>query len=332
MAVLSGVTGAAATVVALAAVGSLSPRTVERVERTGTSSVVTPTTGTATAVAASIAPSVVTVTATVGEARRRGSGVVMSAEGLILTSESLVSGAETVEVTWPSGATATATGVGHDDMTGLAALEVDGTDHPVADLEIADPVPGATAITVAGPSRSGGPAIARSVVSAANVHADPDGGRLLGLIQTDQPVPGWADGGALVDVHGSLIGVCLVVPGREATGFAVPAAVAQRVAEDLGRTGSVERGWLGVRGTAVDADDPTPEGVRIDEVAPGSPAAAADLRAGDILTAVDGQPVRSLADVQSALVLSRPDDEVTIDRVRSASAGTVEVTLGETPD
>lgn len=330
---LSGITGAAATVVALAAVGSLSPRTIERVERAGTASVTTspPTTGTATAVAASIAPAVVQVTARVGEVRRRGSGVVMRDDGLILTSEALVSDADEVVVTWPSGTTATATARGHDDMTGLAAVEVDGTDHPAVDAEVADPVPGATAITVAGPSGDGGPTIARSVVSAANVHADAEGGRLLGLIETDQPVPDWADGGALVDDEGHLLGVCVVVSDDATTGFAVPAAVAQRVAEDLRAHGAVDRGWLGVRGTSVDAEEPMPAGLLVDEVAPDSPAADADLRPGDVLTSVDGRPVRSLADVQSALTLTRPEDEIRIQRVRAEGSTSVEVTLAEAP-
>lgn len=334
LAVLSGITGATATIVALAAMGSLSPRTVERIERVAApvAPAAVPTTSrSARAIASSVAPAVVEVTATVGVERRRGSGVVMTTDGLILTSSALVADATSVMVRWPSGRSGAATTHGHDDLTGLAALAVPGSDFPTATIDLSPPKPGETAITVASGTGSQGPTLTQGMVSSSQAHADPEAGRLLGLIETDRPVPGWADGGALVDGEGRLRGVCLSVPAHPATGWAVPVEVAQRVAEDLSTMGRVDRGWLGVRGAPSDPVETDPVGVGIDEVGVDSPAEAAGLLAGDVIVAVDRAPVRSLADVQAALTLTRPDQVVRVERARAGETTTVDVTLAETP-
>lgn len=334
LAVLSGITGATATIVALAAMGTLSPRTVERIERVAAppAPAAVPTSArSARTVASSVAPAVVEVTATVGTERRRGSGVVVTADGLILTSSALVAEATAVVVRWPSGRSSAATTHGHDDLTGLAALAVQGSGFPTAAVDLSPPMPGETAITVAAGTGSQGPTLTQGVVSSSQAHADPEAGRLLGLIETDRPVPGWADGGALVDGDGRLRGVCLSVPAHPATGWAVPVEVAQRVAEDLSTMGRVDRGWLGIRGTPSDPMETDPAGVGIDEVGVDSPAEAAGLVAGDLIVAVDRTPVRSLADVQAALNLTRPDQVVHLERARAGETTTVEVTLAETP-
>lgn len=333
VAVVSGVTGAAITVVALAAVGSLSPRTVERVEQARTTAVVATTAvrRSASSVAAEVAPAVVQVSATDGAARRKGSGVVVRSDGLILTSAALVVGADAVVVTWASGQAEPATLRGHDNMTGLAALSVETGSHPEVDTTSAAPQPGEVAITVGGSAGPSGPTLTQGVISATSTHADPEHGRLLGLIETDQPVPDWADGGALVDGEGRLLGVCLSVPEQATTGFAVPMDAAARVASELVATGRVDRGWLGVRGAESDASAGGPAGLEVEEVAPASPADQADIRTGDVLTSVDGHPVRSLADVQAALTLSRPGDEITVRRARDDQVSTIEVDLGTAP-
>ena len=105
----------------------------------------------------------------------------------------------------------------------------------------------------------------------------------------------------------------------------------ERVAEDLSTDGVVQRGWLGVSGTAADADETHPAGLAVDEVASGSPAEDAGLRSGDVLTAVAGYPVRSLADVQAALSLTRPGEEITVERDREGDATEVGVVLAAGP-
>jgi len=335
VAVLSGITGAAATVVALAAVGSLSTRTVNRVEREAVTSVVPvsiTTVSTARALTSSVAPAVVEVTVTAGSGeQRRGSGVVLTADGLILTSAHLVAGASSVVVTWPSGRAAAARVEGHDDLSGLAAITVDRSGLSTATVDLAPPEPGEVAVTVAASSGTAGPTLTQVVVSATRTHADADGGRLLGLIETDRPVPDGADGGALVDEDGNLRGVSLWVPDDVTTGWAVPAEVAQRVADDLSRLGRVDRGWLGVRGTASNPEGDVPAGLAVEDVAAGSPAHGVGLEPDDVVLAVDGQRVRSLADVQAALTMTRPGQLVTVERARDGTTSTLEVTLADAP-
>lgn len=332
VAVLSGLTGAAASVVVLATAGSLSTRSVTRIERR--TMAVSPSTTTprnVRTVAASAAPAIVEVAAAAGEQRRRGSGVVLRADGLILTSAQLVATADRVVVTWASGRTAEASVEGHDDMTGLAALRVEGDDLPTPTVEAQLPRPGDVAVTVAASSGTSGPTLTQGLVSATGAHADPDGGRLLGLIETDRPVPGWADGGALVDGDGRLRGVSLAVAGAAATGWAVPIAVAEQVAGDLDERGRVNRGWLGISGVPSDPDGDVPAGVSIAEVASDSPAAAAGLAPGDVVVAVAGQGVRSLADVQAAMIRFRPGQAVGVAVVNDGDTTIVEITLARAP-
>lgn len=332
VAVLSGLTGAAASVAVLAAVGSLSTRSVTRIERRTTSVAPSSTTlRSIRTVASSAAPAIVEVAASAGVERRRGSGVVLRADGLILTSARMVATADRVVVTWASGRTAEASVEGHDDMTGLAALRVEGDDLPTPTIEAQLPRPGDMAVTVAASSRTSGPTLTQGLVSATGAHADPDGGRLLGLIETDRPVPGWADGGALVDGEGRLRGVSLAVAGAEATGWAVPIALAEQVAGDLDARGRVDRGWLGISGVPSDPDGDVPAGLGIAEVASDSPAAAAGLAPGDVVVAVAGQGVRSLADVQATMIQVRPGQVVAVAVNHDGETTIVEITLARAP-
>lgn len=330
VAVISGLTGAAATLVSLAATGALAPRTVERGEEGGapTTAVAVTSVGIARSAATAVAPAVVEVTVTVGAASHRGSGVVLRSDGLILTSSQLVAAAGRVVVTWPSGRTKAATVAGHDPLTGLAALTVPGTGYPTATVDLTAPEPGEAAITVAGGT---GPVLTHAVVSTTGAHVRPDQGQLLGLIETNQPVPDGADGGALIDADGHLRGVSIQGPSSASAGWAVPVEVAQRVADDLRRIGRVDRGWLGVTGSTSDPAAAAPDGLTVDEVVAGSPADRAGLRAGDLLIAVDQDRVRTLADVKAALTMTRPGQVVRVERTRDGATETVTVTLGSTP-
>jgi S1-C subfamily serine protease len=314
------------------AMGAFSPKVVERIDRRPVADI-TPTTAVRTArvVASAVAPAVVEVTATLGDQRHRGSGVVIREDGLILTSGQLLGGVTTAVVTWPSGRSSTARVLGHDPLTGLAALDADGSGFPTVTLDVTPPRPGERAITVAAWSGSAGPTLTQGVISATGAHADPDGGRLLGLIEIDNPVPSWADGGALVDDQGRVRGVSIWVADGRATGFAVPAEAVRRVAGDLDQRGRVDRGWLGVWGATVDAGETTPAGVLVGEVISDSPADEVGITAGDIVTTVDGDRVRSLADIQAALALTRPGDRVVVERSRAGRVTTVTVVLAPAP-
>ncbi|QYG91374.1 PDZ domain-containing protein [Iamia sp. SCSIO 61187] len=335
--VLSGLAGAAVTVVSLAALGAFTAPTA-LVERDATGSTGPPTTAvrSAAAIATSVAPAVVEVTATVGDEVRHGSGVVARSDGLVLTSAQLVAGATAVGVTWPSGRREEASLEGRDPMTGLAAITVAGTGYPTATLDITPPRPGDQTITVSARSGSSAPLVVEGTVSATGTHVADGDALLVGLIETDHPVPAGADGGALVDRDGHLRGICVALTdptgtGPAETGWAVPAEVALRVADDLRRLGRVDRGWLGIAGAPVADAGAVPAGFAVDEVMAGSPAEQAGLAAGDVVLAVDDQRVRSLADVQAALTLTRPGQAVALEVNRADQTLEVEATLVPTP-
>lgn len=330
--VLSGLAGAAVTVVSLAALATFTAPSA-LVERGANGSSGPPTTaiGSAPAIATSVAPAVVEVTATLGDEVRHGSGVVARSDGLVLTSAQLVAVATAVVVTWPSGRREEATIEGRDPMTGLAAITVAGTGYPTATLDMTPPRPGDETIAVSARSGGSAPLVVEATVSATGTHVADGDAMVVGLIETDQPVPAGADGGALVDREGHLRGICIALADGVDTGWAVPAEVALRVADDLRRLGRVDRGWLGIAGAAVAGDDAAPAGFGVDEVMAGSPAEQAGLEAGDVVLAVDDQRVRSLADVQAALTLTRPGQTVALDVDRADHTLEVEATLVPAP-
>lgn len=327
---LSGLAGAAATVVSLAALGAFTTTVVER-DVAGPTAPPTTAVISATAIATGVGPAVVEVTATVGLQTRRGSGVVARSDGLILTSEQLVTGASTVVVTWPSGRQVEAVLEGVDDLTGLAAITVAGTGYPAATLDMTPPRPGDQAIAVSARSGGDAPTVVDATVNATSAHVEAGGAVLVGLIETDRAVPEDADGGALVDGDGNLRGICVALAHQTDAGWAVPAEVALRVADDLRRLGRVDRGWLGISGEPAATAGAVPAGFAVDRVMPGSPAELVGLAAGDIVLSVDDQRVRSLYDVKDALTLTRPGQSVVLEVNRGDETTLIEAVLTATP-
>ncbi|HEV7720513.1 MAG TPA: trypsin-like peptidase domain-containing protein [Iamia sp.] len=327
---LSGLAGAAATVVSLAALGAFTAPVAER-DVAGTTAPPTTAAISATAIATSVAPAVVEVTATVGLQTRRGSGVVARSDGLILTSEQLVTGASTVVVTWPSGRQVEAVLEGVDDLTGLAAITVAGTGYPAATLDMTPPRPGDQAIAVSARYGGDAPTVVDATVNVTSTHVEAGDAVLVGLIETDHAVPEDADGGALVDDDGNLRGICVALTQRTDAGWAVPAEVALRVADDLRRLGRVDRGWLGIGGEPAATAGAVPAGFAVDLVMPGSAAELVGLAPGDVVLSVDDQRVRSLYDVKAALTLTRPGQSVVLEVNRGDQTTVVEAVLTATP-
>jgi len=338
LAVIVGLTGAAAATL-------VAPSAGDRDETRLLPVTSTVPTSTAATVVDAVGHAVVRVSVEHDGRVRRGSGVVVRPDGLVVTSALLVDGVDEVTVTWASGRREAATVSGADDLTGLAALSVDDAGLSSATVAASPARPGEVAYTVASWAGAPDPSISRAHVSAAVGHLDEAQGRLLGLITTSSPVPRWADGGALVDAAGGWQGISLAVPDDPSSGWAVPATVAVRVADDLRRLGYVDRGWLGVWGaTLPSADQPdgdpatvgaTPQdgegGVLVLEVSPGSPAAAVDLRVGDVVVTIDGEAIRSFGDLRSALTLTRPGDEATVEIRRDGERHPLVVTLAAAP-
>ena len=301
----------------------------------------------AAAVARAVLPSIVTVevrASSVGEfvAEGSGSGVVLSADGLLVTNQHVVEGAGQVRVIFAGGRTYPAELAGQDPATDLAVLRIAATGlTPITfgsseELEIGD-----TAIAVGSPlGLEGGPSVTVGVVSAFDRQLGTGDDILYGMLQTDAPITRGSSGGALVDARGHLIGITTAIGvsdvGAEGLGFAIPVELVAVVTEQLAETGAASHPFMGVRGSTFfrqEADGATiPAGVEVAEVIAGTAAAAAGIEVGDILSSVNGEPLTTIEQLVSRLRFYRVGDEVTVELERGGESRTITVTLLERPE
>ena len=235
----------------------------------------------------------------------RGSGVIVGDNGLILTNNHVVGGADEIQVTLSDGRTFEADVVGTDEMSDLAVVRLQ---SPPKDL-VALPYGDSTALRLGQPVLAiGNPFGIGQTVTMGIVSAT--GRTNLGIvdyedfIQTDAAINPGNSGGALVNLDGELIGINTAIVSRsggyQGIGFAIPTAMAQKIAEDLLDDGKVSRGYLGV--AIQDLDDglraamelDTEGGVLIADVTPGSAAEKAGFERGDVVVEFDGEGVANL--------------------------------------
>ncbi len=244
-----------------------------------------------------------------------GSGVIVDAQaGHILTNHHVIRRAEQIRVTLADGRELEAEVIGTDEPTDLAVIRVDAdnlAELPAADsdaLRVGDFV-----VAIGNPFGLG-QTVTSGIVSALGRSGLRVGGNHEDFIQTDASINPGNSGGALVNLRGELVGIntAILSPGREGNvgiGFAIPVNLAREVLDQLVEHGEVRRGQLGfsVRGVTRDLaaayDLGRDEGVLVTRVAPDSPAAEADLRAGDIILAVDGEPIEGVRPLRRAFGL-----------------------------
>ena len=295
----------------------------------------TPTELTVIQVARGASPAVVSV---VQPGVGSGSGIIIGADGVILTNAHVVGNARTVQVSLADGRQLPGRVLGGDASVDVAVVRVQGGNLPVAPIGDSDRLEvGQTAIAIGNPlglDRS----VTSGIVSAVN--RDPRGVGLDGLIQTDAAISPGNSGGPLLDSQGRVIGINTVVlraPGSEGLGFAVPINLAVDVAEQVVRTGRVHRAFLGI--TFRDIDPmlaqqfglPVQEGVIVAGVAEGTPADKAGIEAGQIITRIDREKVTQGGDLRRALRAHKPGDRVKLHVVGPGGEADVEVQLAEAP-
>lgn len=291
-------------------------------------------------VAARAEPSVVKILTRGGN----GSGVVYAADGLILTNEHVVHGAPSLQVAFADGQRVPGTVRAEDAITDLALVQVARTGLPPASFQPQLPDVGELAIVIGSPLGFEN-SVTAGIVS--GLHREIPGSTaetqaLVDLLQTDAPISPGNSGGAVLNSAGEVIGIseAYIPPqtGAVSLGFAIPSATATDVAEQLKNTGRVRHAFAGFQPMAITPQVaaqlrlPTTDGVIVAAVVPGGPAAQADLRPGDVVTAVDADQVRSPEDFVGALRRRAPGDTVTL-TVRNAG-GTerrVRLTLAERP-
>jgi serine protease DegQ len=288
-----------------------------------------------------VQPSVVAILRGAGG---EGSGVIWSADGIIVSNHHVVADAGGIVVVFADGSRADATVVASDPRVDLAVLEVDAADLPEAAFRDDLPRVGELAVAIGNPLGFQGSAtlgivsgVGRSVPGSARVSP-----ALVDLIQTDAPISPGNSGGALIGSDGRVMGinVAYIPPagGAVSIGFAIPAPTVVDVVTQLLENGVVEHAYLGIMpatlrpGMAPGPDLGVDEGAAVLEVVAGGPAADAGIQAGDVIVRFNDTPITSAEDLFAALRGSNPGDEVTVALVREGSEQEVTVVLGDLPN
>ncbi len=295
--------------------------------------------------------------------RGEGSGFVWDRDGHVITNYHVVQHAEEVEVTFFDGSTVSAEIVGTDPDSDLAVLRVDRSADRLFPVTLADSdevFVGQRAIAIGNPfgqewtlTTGVVSALGRTLPSGTSSFSIP------AMIQTDAAINPGNSGGPLLDRDGRVVGVNTMILSRDqvsaGVGFAIPGRIVEQVVPVLIEEGSYTYAWLGIVGqdlereTALAMDLPADQrGALVVEVVDESPAEDAGLEGsdrrisqngvelqvgGDIIVAIEGQPVRTMDDLIVYLVEeTQPGDRVTVDILRGAREMAVEVTLGRRPE
>jgi serine protease Do len=269
-----------------------------------------------------------------------GSGFFISPDGYAVTNNHVVNHATSVQVTTDDGKIYTAKVVGTDPKTDLAVIKVDGNnDFPYVKFADQPPKVGSWVIAVGNPFGLGG-TVTAGIVSASG--RDIGAGPYDDYIQIDAPINKGNSGGPAFDVDGNVIGVNTAIyspsGGSVGIGFDIPAATAKMVVAQLEKDGHVTRGWLGVQiqpvtsGIAESLGMKKVAGAMVDEPQSDSPAAKAGVKSGDVITAVDGTPVKDARDLARIIGTMKPDSTAKLDILRNGDTKTLSVTLGQMPN
>ena len=269
-----------------------------------------------------------------------GSGVVISADGYILTNYHVINGADAIQVGLEDGRAAPARIVGTDPDTDLALLKVDMAGLKPIQLGRSDDLKVGDVVLAIGDPYGVGQTVTQGIVSAT-------GRSQLGLstfenfIQTDAAINPGNSGGALVNARGELVGIntALFSPsgGSNGIGFAIPVNLARGVMQQLIDYGRVLRGWLGV-----EPQDITPElaqafrlhdtrGFLITSVAPLSPASKVGLVPGDVIDTIDGADVVNSRDALNRIAAKPPGTSILVGGIHNGKDFKVKVTVAERP-
>ncbi|MGZ4351946.1 MAG: S1C family serine protease [Gaiellaceae bacterium] len=268
-----------------------------------------------------------------GSSSAEGSGFVYDTAGHVITNEHVVSDASTIKVKFATGKTYTATVVGTDPSTDLAVLKIDAPASVLKPLALGD----SSAVQVGdGVVAIGSPFGLEQTVTAGIVSAlhrqiqAPNQYTIGNAIQTDAAINHGNSGGPLIGLDGKVIGVNAQIESdsgdNAGVGFAIPSNTVKSVASQLISGGQVQHAYLGVS-----ISDNAGGGVSVDQVKSGSPAADAGLKAGDVITAIDGSSVEDTAALGLAVDAHAPGDKISVTYTRSGASKTITVTLGTRP-
>jgi Do/DeqQ family serine protease len=271
-----------------------------------------------------------------------GSGVIVNSQGYILTNHHVVDGALEIKVELTDQRTFTAKLVGSDAPSDLAVLKIDATNLPTLTLGDSDKVRVGDPVLAVGNPLGIGQTVTSGIVSAKGRTTGLSDGSFEDFLQTDAAINRGNSGGALVNTTGELIGINsqILSPsgGSIGIGFAIPSNMARTVMDQLMKTGKVRRGMLGVTIQSVDADLasslslPAARGAIVTSVTDGGPAARAGIKRGDVITAIDRQPVVDNNSLRNIVASKTPGSNVEVTAVRNGGDQKFQVALAELPD
>ncbi|MFD2163396.1 trypsin-like peptidase domain-containing protein [Paradesertivirga mongoliensis] len=288
-------------------------------------------------------------------ARASGSGVLVSADGYIVTNNHVVENASAIEVVLPDRRSFAGKLIGRDPSTDLALIKVEGSNLPVVAMGNSDEVQVGEWVLAVGYPLSLNSTVTAGIISAkgrsigildqpgqGNPGATPGVSTAIeSFIQTDAAINPGNSGGALVNTNGQLIGINAAIASQTGSyagyGFAIPINLAKKVINDLRSYGEVRRGFLGVSFPTPATEDErlreqginpgSVQGVYIMDVQSGGAAAAAGLRAGDIIQSIDGVRVNSSSEFSERIARHRPGDRVELTYLRNGRTTTTSATL-----
>ncbi len=270
-----------------------------------------------------------------------GSGLIVQADGYILTNAHVIQDAEKITVRLKDDRKFPATVVGSDERTDLAVIKIDAKALPAARFADSSKVRvGQWAIAIGAPFQLDYSFTVGFVSAKGRSGLMSRGGSAYeDYIQTDASINPGNSGGPLVNIESEVIGINTLIRGlRTNIGFAIPSNMARSVADQLIANKRVIRPWLGVEIDSVSESDDLreylkgpKEGVLIRGIVPTGPAAKSDLRHADIVTAVAGHPVRNTKELQQAILATRIGDNITLDVFRDGKTLKVAVKTAEMP-
>jgi len=274
--------------------------------------------------------------------RASGSGVIVNSNGFILTNNHVVGKASSIEVKLADGRRLKGTVVGTDPQTDLAVVKVDASDLPAATLGDSEKLEQGDWVVAVGSPFGLEQTITAGIVSAT--------GRRLpnsnydAFIQTDASINPGNSGGPLVNLRGEVVGINTLIysesGGNQGIGFSIPSNMVRKVYEQLSSGNhKVVRGYFGVNvqdltvalAQSLGVPDNTKGAAIVDISGASSPAAAAGLKAGDVVTAIDGKAVASAQDLTNAVADIAPGTSVRVDYLRDGKAASASVTVAERP-
>ena len=270
-----------------------------------------------------------------------GSGVIISADGYIVTNNHVVADADELTVTLNDNKEYSARIIGTDKTTDLALIKIDGKNLPAITIANSENIKVGEWVLAVGNPFNLTNTVTAGIVSAKGRSLYKNG--VESFIQTDAAINPGNSGGALVNTRGELIGINAMLYSQTGSfsgyGFAIPTSIMNKVVDDLKTYGTVQRAVVGIQGSDVknyvdgqkeqgkDIDLGTMEGIYVAKVTEESAAEEAGLKEGDVIIAIDGKEMNKMADMQEYLAKKRPGDKVTVTYLRDKKKATKSITL-----